>query len=264
MQSQKQDASFAKWKERAWRILKKRMDEAIRLESSRNPRTDKISLGRDKITLVFDPISIRLEDIYGGVFQGTYDISRTLVALSEEFQKTKVFDDDEIAAYALQKNISIDEAMFGIALRHVEADIFSKVKAGRFLHEQLQPAIKELLGELLDEAYLKGVSEYGLEVAETTKTFERFGREHIKNRKSRSSLVRPVGRPESWSKEELLEQVRTATSSQKKMPTLAKVAEAMNYGGLSGGANALGKLLKRHSIDWKTLKNEWMHSQKRT
>ena len=57
-------------------------------------------------------------------------------------------------------------------MRHVEGDIFSKIKAGRFLHEQLIPAIKQMLAELLDEAYLNGIREYGLEVAEASETFE--------------------------------------------------------------------------------------------
>lgn len=263
MSIQKQDASFAKLKEQARRILTKLMDEALRLQVSRNPRRGKVSITRDKITLVFDPISVRLEDVYGGVFHGTYDIRRTLVALSEEFQKIRAFDDEEIAAYARQEGISLDEAMSGLAMRHVEGDIFSKIKAGRFLHEQLIPAIKQMLAELLDEAYLNGIREYGLEVAEASETFEKLGREHIKTRKLRSGLVHPAGRPESWSREELLVRIRTELSKQDKIPNLGKIAGAMNYGGLSGGASALGKLLKRHSIDWKTLKQEWRQTQKR-
>ena len=242
----------------------KGVDEAVRLESARNSRTKKTPLDRHKIVFAFDPISIRVEDIYGGTFHGTYEIGRALGALSEKFQKIKVFDDDEIADHARQKNISPDEATLGIALRHVEADISSKIKAGRFLHEQLQPAIKQMLAELLDEAYLKGVLEYGFELIEPGKTFEKLGREHIKNRKGRLGLVRSVGRPESWSRKELLEQLRNATLRHKEVPTLAAIAKAMNYGGLRGGANALGKLLKRHSIDWKKLKKEWEQTKKRT
>ena len=53
MSIQKQDASFAKLKEQARRILTKLMDEALRLQVSRNPRRGKVSITRDKITSSF-------------------------------------------------------------------------------------------------------------------------------------------------------------------------------------------------------------------
>jgi hypothetical protein len=257
--------TLAQWKERAREFLKTLAVTGIELskKGQHTPRKDS-TYQKIKYKTVFDPIAIKLEDTYGGVFTCSYDIRLTLVGLCKKFQEHEDASDDEIISFAETENISRDEAMARIAMRYLEAEMFSKIKAAKFLHNQLQPALKELLDELLDEAYLQGALEYGIELIEPAKIFEMIGREHIKQRKKRSGLVRAPGHPRTWNKEELLVKVRTAMQKQKRMPTLLDIAKTLKYGSLNDGASALGKLLKRHSIEWKEIRKEWKETQKRT
>jgi hypothetical protein len=75
-----------------------------------------------KATLVFDPITVTLEDAYDGTFSCTYDISRTLSGLRKGFQNLEV-SDSEIAAFAESENIAFDEAMQRAASSYVEAEL---------------------------------------------------------------------------------------------------------------------------------------------
>jgi hypothetical protein len=218
----------------------------------------------NKAILVWDPIQLTLNDVYGGKLTCTYDISETLAGLSKEFSKQEHFTDSDVEEFARAQEIQIDEAMSRVAFRYVEAEIFSRLKAGKYLHEQLQAALKQMLVELVDEAFLKGIAEYGVEVVQPSKTLERLWREQLAHRKKRSGLVPRPGHPPEWSRDEVLAKVKAALLRQRQPPNLARLASAMNYGGLRGGASALGKLLKRHSIEWKKLKRDWKAQQKRT
>lgn len=267
MTKENKPETLSQWKERIRDGLKSLADESarragvtLRTSGTRPMHTEFLR----KVVLVTDPIKITFEDMYGGNFTCTYDISKTLGGLCHKFQDMEVPTDSEITAFAKSENISHDEAMAKIASRYVEADTFSKLKAGRFLHEQLQPALEEMIRELLDDAFMQAIREYGFEIVEPAKTLEKVGRNHIKYRKRRSGFVPNPGRPPAWTKEEVLAKVSIALSKQKKKPTLRATAEAMNYGGLSGGASALGKLLKDYEIDWKRLKREWEEAKKRT
>ncbi len=264
MTKNRSELTLSQWKERAKNYLNVVMAEAMRrelLKGNAVKTTRRKYISRDKLKLVFDPVTCTVEDAYGGVLTCTYDIGRTLVGLSREFQKMEVTE-DEIVNYAKDDETEIDTAMAKFAFRH-EAEMFSRSKAGRFLHEQLQPALKELLVQLVDEAYLTGVREYGIELVQPAKTFEQIGRKHIAHIKRRSGLVPAPGRPPIRTKDDLLNEVRVIMSKQKQMSTLPRVAEAMNYGGLRGGGSALGKLLKHHGISWKQLKREWIEAKKR-
>lgn len=269
MSERKKHESLAQWKERARQFLSQMATELARRQGV-NLEDIKIRKRSDseflkKVVLVTDPIKISFEDSFGGRFTCTYDISLTLSGLVKKIQEeAEDFTDSEVEGFARIENISIDEAMARIGLRYVEAEIFARLKAGQFLHRQLKPALEQFLEELLDDAFLQCFREYGYELDEPAKTLEQMGREHIKNRKKRSGLVRAPGHPPTWNKEELMTKVKDIISKQKEMPTLARTAKAMNYGGLRGGASALGKLLKRHSIDWKELRKEWRENIKRT
>lgn len=218
-----------------------------------------------KAVLVTDPINVTLKDSFGGTFTCTYTISEALAGLVQKFQELEEVTDDELSEFAEKANISLDDALTKLAVRYVEAEIFGKLKAGRFLHEQLKPAVEQMLSELLADVYLQViVGEYRFELIEPARTFEKAGREHTKHRKKRSGLVQPPGHPRTWTKEELISKVNKLISEQKEIPTLPTIASAMHYGGTSGGASALGKLLKRHSIDWKELKKQRRDTIKRT
>ena len=224
-------------------------------------RKDKV-LTRPKIhgkevVFVFDPIKISFDDGEGGRFTCTYDIRGTLASLSKRFQEMEGVTEEEVKSYAITENISVDEAMARLAFRYIEAEMSSKAKAGRFLHEQLGPTLKEVIGELIDAAFLYGLKEYGFELLEPAKAFEQLGRKHIKGLKQRSGLVPKPGRPPAWTREEVIGRVTKAISKQKRAPTLRRTAALMNYGGLSGGEDALRKLLKKHKINWRELKENW-------
>lgn len=263
MQNSNKPETLAEWKEWARETLRRlgarRQDVGIDL-SSESPKR---SAFLQKVTLVTDPVRLTLQDHHGGTFACTYDISLTLSGLCKRFHEFEDFEDDEIETYMEAERISRDEAMAKLALRLVEAEIFAKLKAGRFLHEQLRPALEELLEELLDDAWLHAIREYGVELDDPAGTYEKIGRKHIKQRKKRSGLVRAPGHPKTWTREELLKSVNSAILEEKKSPTLRSVAKTMNYGGLSDGASALSKLLKRHSIEWKESRKLWTENQNR-
>jgi hypothetical protein len=264
MSNDQDELTLAEWKQRAREVLQTWLEQGHsepRYVSEAEKTSRRNAVWR-KYKTVLHPITLTVEDVYGGVLTCTYDISRTLVGLTKQFEKYEVMDED-ICEYAKEKGISIAEARARVALRYVEAEMFGRLKAARFLHDQLAPAVKHLLGELLDGALLQALHEYGIEIVEPAKMFEQAGRSHIKHIKQRSGLVRPPGRPRVWTKAEVLKRVNAAMSKQKEMPSLRSTAQLMNYGDLSGGESALGKLLKKHGVDWKELKREWKKAKKR-
>ena len=251
--------NLLQWKERARDFLSG-MAEALypdvpKAKKDQPPSRPRIA-GKE-VVFVFDPIKVTFDDGHGGVFTCTYDIRGTLASLSKRFQEMEDATEDEVAAYASSENISFDDAMAMVDFRYVEAEIFSRAKAGRFLHEQLGPALKEVIGELIDEAFLHGLREYGAELVEPARIFEEIGRKHIKRMKQRSGLVPKPGRPPTWTRQEVIKKVTAAMSKQQRLPALRRTAKIMNYGGLSGGEDALRKLLKKHKINWRELKDEW-------
>ncbi len=252
--------TMAQWKERVREVLKRWTTEVTDQGLSR-ARKGKIGtrpkIGGKEVVFVFDPIKVSFDDGYGGVFTCTYDIRHTLADLSKQFQEMENATEDEIETYANSENISRDEAMARLAFRYIEAEMLSKAKAGRFLHEQLEPTLKEVIGELIDAAFLYGIKEYGVELVEPAKVFEKIGRKHIKGLKQRSGLVPKPGRPSTWTREQVINVVTAAMLNQKKLPTLRRTAEVMNYGGLRGGEDALRKLLEKHKIKWREMKENW-------
>jgi len=196
MTNQNRSKTLAQWKEKARETLSVFAAQAawqigIDIET---PISRKDSPFLRKATLVMDSITVTLEDIYGGTFSCTYDISRTLSSLRKEFQKMEV-SDSEIAAFAASENISLDEAMQRVAFRYVEAEIFAPLRAGRFLHTALSSALKQTLTELLDLAFLRAIThEYGYEVVDPGPTLEKHGRKHIQLMKQLSGIVAPPGR----------------------------------------------------------------------
>jgi hypothetical protein len=267
MSDQKYRRDLAKWKERARETLRNfssavARKQGLTIDPAIMRRRDSPFL-RNAV-LVTDPINLTLQDSYSGTFTCTYDIGQTLSGMSRSIQKTEEdFTDAEVLEFAEMEKISIDEAMFRIALRYVEAEVFFRLKAGGFLHRELKPALEQMIKELIDDAYLQAAREYGIELVEASKTLERSGRDNIRLRKRRSGFVRNPGRPISQSTEELITKIQAAMLLQKGTPTLSGIAKTLNYGSFRGGASALGKLLKRHSIDWKKLRKDWIESQKR-
>ncbi len=196
MSNQNRSKTLGQRKEKARERLSAFTAEAARrmgvaIETPITRRRDSAFLR--KATLVFDPITVTLEDAYGGTFSCTYDISRTLSGLRKAFQNLEV-SDSEIAAFAESENIPFDEAMQRAAFSYVEAEIFSTLGAGRFLHTELKSALKQTLSELLDVAFLRATREYGCEVVEPGPTLERHGRKHIQFMKQLTGIVPPPGR----------------------------------------------------------------------
>src|SRR5215467_3654286 len=116
MTNQNRSKTLAQWKERARESLsafsaKAARQIAVNIESPITRRKDSRFLR--EATLVMDPITVTVEDVYGGTFSCTYDISHTLAGLRKEFQKLEV-SDSAIAAFANSEKLSLDEAMLGV------------------------------------------------------------------------------------------------------------------------------------------------------
>lgn len=222
MTNQSSSKTLAQWKEKARESLSAFTTEAARrmgghIETPITRRRDSPFLR--KATLVFDPITVTLEDAYGGTFSCTYDISRALLGLQKQFQNMEVTD-SEIAAFAESENIPFDEAMQRAAFLYVEAEIFSTLGTGRFLHTELESALKQILSELLDVAFLRATREYGCEIVKPGPTLERHGRKHTQFMKQLTGIVPPPGR-RSATADEAEERLRT-----QKMKFLARVRKA--------------------------------------
>ncbi len=195
MTNQNRLKTLAQWKEKARESLSAFTAKAARQIGVhiQIPTKRQDSRFLREATLVMDPITVTLEDAYGGIFSCTYDISRTLAGLRNEFQKMEV-SDSAIAAFANTEKIPLDEAMQRVAFRYVEAEIFATLRAGRFLHTELNSALKQTLSQLLDIAFLRATREYGCEVVEPGPTLEKHGRKHIQFMKQLTGLVSPRGR----------------------------------------------------------------------
>ncbi len=151
MSNQNSSKTLAQWKEKARERLSAFTAQAARrmgvhIETPITRRRDSAFLR--KATLVFDPITVTLEDAYGGTFSCTYDISSTLSGLRKTFQNLEV-SDSEIAAFAESENLPFDEAMQRAAFSYVEAEIFSTLGAGRFLRTELKSALARISSAVL-------------------------------------------------------------------------------------------------------------------
>ena len=64
---------------------------------------------------------------------------------------------------------------------------------GRFLHDQLEPALKMMLDDLVEDASLYGFSQYGGKLVDP-KVVDRMSRSYIQLRKKRTNMVGGVGK----------------------------------------------------------------------
>ncbi len=195
-----------------------------------------------RITTVFDPVVVELEDRYGGKLTCKYEISRTLHGFRKYLQQLETYSDDEIADFAEREGIAVDKAMAMIATRYVEAETFAVLKVGRLIHKELKSVLQESIDMLIDVGFLKiSAEEYGLEVVDPEKTLKELANVHlVKPFKRRSGVVRRGARKGSkqvvmpMSKLQFYKELQSFVSSyehtQGKRPTAPEAARALGFG----------------------------------
>lgn len=143
---------------------------------------------------VFHAIEENLEDGYGGVLKCTYHVRDTIDGLFkwilDKYPRATV---DEIQDIADEQGTSFEEAKRSVAFAIAEREIWIRVKMGRFLHDQLEPALKMMLTDLVEDAGLYGFSQYGSKFV-NPKDVDRMCRGYIQLRKKRTNMVEGVGK----------------------------------------------------------------------
>jgi hypothetical protein len=147
-----------------------------------------------KLRTVFHAIEETVKDVYGGVLKCSYHMRDTVDGLNEwmltQYPHTTV---EEIQSYADEKNIPYEEAKKRIALIIAEKEFRIRIEMARFLHEQLEPTLKIILADLVTDASMFGISQYGTKLA-NPKDINRMSKDYIKLRKRRSNMVEGVGK----------------------------------------------------------------------
>src|ERR1041385_4029487 len=147
-----------------------------------------------KLITVFHAIEETVEDIYGGVLKCSYHMKDTVDGLYKwiltQYPHATV---EEIQSYADERNISYEEAKKTIAIIIAEKEYWIRIEMARFLHEQLEPTLQIILADLVTDASMFGVSQYGTKLVDP-KDINRMCKGYIQLRKKRSNMVEGVGK----------------------------------------------------------------------
>jgi hypothetical protein len=177
-----------------------------------------------KIKTVFHSVEESLEDRHGGIFKCSYNIRKTVAELYERvianYPHATVYD---IQSIADERKISFDEAKKSLAFSIAEAEFWIRIKIARFIHEQLKPTMDVVLNDLLEDAFLYGLSEYGYKLA-NPKQFEKIAKGYIQFRKKRTNLISGVGKrgKSSVSTEEISEFINKSLAKMQELDGAGK------------------------------------------
>lgn len=146
-----------------------------------------------KIVTVFHPVSVKVEDQYGGILECKYSHKKTVGELYDwMLDKYPRATAAEIQQLADTEGISFDEAKMRIALRIAEVEFFLRIEIAKFIHNQLEPTLKLVLDDLVEDAMFYGLSTYGYKLG-SAKDFDKRTKEYIQFRKERTNFVRKKG-----------------------------------------------------------------------
>lgn len=146
-----------------------------------------------KLKTVFHSIEVEIEDYHGGTLKANYNIRKTIDGLHKwllsNYPDVTV---EEIQDYARQNKTSYDEAKKVLAFSIAENEMWIRLDMARFLHEQLEPTLKLVITDLLEDAALFGYSRYGGKLA-NPKQLEKAAKSYVEMRKKRSKAIRSRG-----------------------------------------------------------------------
>lgn len=147
-----------------------------------------------KMKTIFHSVEVKFEDRDAGVFTCNYNIRNALSRLNEWIlDKYPPTTSRDIQRIADARQISFDVAKKQIALAYAEAEFWMRIEMAKFLHEQLEPALKIVIGDLVEDAALYGLSRYGCKLA-NAKDFDKTTKGYTGLRKKRTHIITDVGK----------------------------------------------------------------------
>lgn len=222
-----------------------------------------------KLKAVFHAIEESFQDIHGGVFTCTYHVRDTIEGLFkwilDKYPHATV---DEIQDVADELNISFDEAKRTIAFGIAEREIMIRVKMGRFLHDQLKPALEMMVTDLVTDAGLYGLSHYDIKLS-NPKDFDRMSKDYTKLRKKRTNVIEGVGKrgKATVSVEEAVEfmesvftKMRELEHAEQKITPNAVARKVISHNH-SNPLKAFKDKLKKYNLTFDNLKNEHQRAE---
>ncbi|HEX8492997.1 MAG TPA: hypothetical protein VF658_09165 [Pyrinomonadaceae bacterium] len=223
--------------------------------------------GREmKLKTIFHAVEKSIEDRHGGVFKCTYHMRNTVNGLFEwllgHYPRASV---NEIQAIADERKISFDEAKKSIALHIAEREFWIRLSMARFLHEQLEPALKIMLTDLVEDAGLYGLSHYGIKLV-NPKDIDRVSKGYIRLRKKRTNIIEGVGKrgKAAVSAEEVIEFMETVFAEMRELEKAGRkitpnaVARKIISYNHSNPLKAFKDRLNKYDITFDDLKNEYL------
>lgn len=222
-----------------------------------------------KLKTVFHAIEETVEDKYGGVLTCSYRMKDTVdglytVILANHPDATV----NEIQEYADERNISYEEAKKIIALIIAEKEYWIRIAMARFLHEQLEPTLKIMLADLVTDAGMFGVSQYGTKLV-NPKDVDRMSKDYIQLRKKRTNMVEGVGKrgKERVPVEEVINFIELVVTKMKELEGASRkitpnaVARKVIGNNHSNPLKAFKDKLKKYDITFDDLKNEYQRAK---
>lgn len=218
-----------------------------------------------KLKTVFHAIEVSIEDKHGGVFKCSYHMRDTVDRLYEwlwdQYPRVTV---DEIQSMADERKISFDEAKKSMALSIAETEFWIRINMARFLHEQLEPTLKIVLSDLVEDASLFGISHYGIKLV-NPKDIDRVSKDYIQLRKKRTNIIEGVGkrRKAPVPAEEVIQFIKTVVATMRELENASKkitsnaVARKVIGYNHSNPLKAFKDKLNRYHLTFDGLKEEY-------
>ena len=217
-----------------------------------------------RIKTVFHAVELSFEDGYGSKFTCEYAVRPAVFGIAAQvaksYPKYLVRDIEELAA---DLGISYKETKELLANQIARQTFIIRAKIGRFLHNELEKAIKLILNDLHLDAFAMGLSSYGYTLADSKDIEKTFG-SYMRLRRGRIADVKHRGRPKGSKKFDPIEVeqmvVRVAEIEdrlEKKGSRITKNAIARGlYPQNSNALQQLNRFLTRYGISFTDLIGE--------
>jgi hypothetical protein len=219
-----------------------------------------------KFKTVFHAIEVSIDDKHGGIFKCSYNMRNTVDRLYEWlWDQHPDLTVDEIQSIADERKITFDEAKKSLALSIAETEFFIRIHMARFLHEQLEPSLKIVLNDLIEDASLYGVSHYGVKLVDP-KDIDRASKDYIQLRKKRTNIIEGVGkrRKASVPAEEVIKFIKNVVAAMRELENAGKKITSHAVARMVIGYNHSNPLkvfkdkLNKYHLTFDGLKGEYM------
>jgi len=233
-----------------------------------NSPYDQIREGKPiQIKTVFHAVEGEIEDSFGGKLSYTYSMKATAGGLYDSYrQNFPSVSKSDIDEYAKVANKDFAAAKKEITFNIAERCILDRIELAKYLHTELEPTLKIVLGHLIDDALLSVFSGF-TQAINGSQQLERTLKPYLNYRKERTKIVRRPGRQKGFKEEVYPEDgeiiKRKVLSAMQKLSVKGygakeKVAKELYPNEFSNPHQKLDRKLKSFGFSYQEILNEFL------